>query len=96
MTCSALRRSYRDLLRAGYPSVFFVHLTASRAVLSDRIAHRPGHYMPTSLLASQLATLEPLAADAQGGRRGHRRPSGRGSGAGDHTAARTIRYVAGD
>jgi len=66
VTCSALRRSYRDLLRAGHPSVFFVHLTASRAVLSDRIAHRQGHYMPTSLLASQLATLEPLAADEPG------------------------------
>lgn len=61
VTCSALRRSYRDRLRTGRPSVWFVHLSAPRDVLAGRMAGREGHFMPTSLLDSQLATLEPLA-----------------------------------
>jgi len=60
VTCSALRRSYRDLLRRGHPSVWFVHLVAPVEVLEQRIGGRQGHYMPASLLASQLATLEQL------------------------------------
>jgi gluconokinase len=60
VTCSALKRSYRDLLREGHPSVWFAHVQASPQVLADRLAHRRGHYMPPSLLDSQLATLEPL------------------------------------
>jgi gluconokinase len=60
LTCSALRRRYRDLLREGNPSVWFAHLHPSPAVLADRLAHRTGHYMPASLLDSQLRTLEPL------------------------------------
>jgi gluconokinase len=60
VTCSALKRSYRDLLREGHPSVWFAHVQASPKVLAERLAHRKGHYMPPSLLDSQLATLEPL------------------------------------
>jgi gluconokinase len=66
VTCSALKRSYRDLLRAGHPSVRFVHLVAPETVLTDRLTARRGHYMPASLLASQLATLEPLQDDEPG------------------------------
>lgn len=57
--CSALRRSYRDRLRGAIPSpTRFVLLDASRDELQRRLDHRAGHYMPSSLLASQLATLE--------------------------------------
>jgi gluconokinase len=66
VTCSALKRSYRDLLREGHPSVWFAHVQASPKVLADRLAHRTGHYMPPSLLDSQLATLEPLGDDEPG------------------------------
>jgi gluconokinase len=66
ITCSALKRSYRDLLRDGHPSVWFAHMQVSQQVLADRLAARRGHYMPPSLLDSQLATLEPLAADEPG------------------------------
>jgi gluconokinase len=66
ITCSALKRSYRDLLRDGHPSVRFVQLSASIDVLQRRIAQRRGHYMPSSLLASQLETLEPLQPDEPG------------------------------
>ncbi len=66
ISCSALRRAYRDRLRDGHPSVRFVCLTAAPDVLAERMAHRPGHYMPPSLLASQLATFEPLEADEPG------------------------------
>ena len=62
-SCSALRRAYRDVLRAKAPSVTFVHLVVERAALVQRVAHRPGHFMPSSLLGSQLATLEPPAPD---------------------------------
>ena len=66
LTCSALKRSYRDLLRDGHPSVWFAHMEVSQQVLADRLAQRQGHYMPPSLLDSQLATLEPLAEDEPG------------------------------
>jgi gluconokinase len=66
VTCSALKRSYRDLLREGHPSVWFAHVTADAELLRERVQHRPGHYMPASLLDSQLATLEPLRDDEQG------------------------------
>ncbi|WP_055587964.1 gluconokinase [Peterkaempfera griseoplana] len=66
VTCSALKRSYRDTLRAASPGVFFLHLTADRALIADRIGHRSGHFMPASLLDSQLATLEPLGPDESG------------------------------
>jgi gluconokinase len=66
VTCSALKRAYRDLLRKGHPSVWFAHVDVPREVLAQRLAARQGHYMPPSLLASQLATLEPLGADEPG------------------------------
>lgn len=67
VACSALRRTYRDVLREGTGhDVAFLHLTAPREVLAARIAARRGHFMPASLLDSQLATLEPLADDETG------------------------------
>ena len=66
ITCSALKRAYRDVLRAGHPSARFVHLVAADAVVAERIGHRRGHYMPASLLRSQLDTLEPLEPDEPG------------------------------
>ena len=66
LTCSALKRSYRDLLRAGHPSVRFVHVSADAQLLRERVAQRTNHYMPASLLDSQLATLEPLQPDEPG------------------------------
>ena len=66
VTCSALKRAYRDLLRDGHPSVRFVHLVAGEDVLVDRTTHRKGHFMPPSLLRSQLDTLEPLGPDEPG------------------------------
>jgi gluconokinase len=65
-TCSALERAYRDLLRAEAPSSVFLHLTATREVLADRMERRKGHFMPVSLLDSQLATLEDLQPDEPG------------------------------
>jgi gluconokinase len=59
MTCSALKAAYRDLLRGGDARVQFVHLTGPRAVLEGRLKARRGHFMPPTLLDSQLATLEP-------------------------------------
>jgi gluconokinase len=61
ITCSALKRSYRDLLRR--PQVLFVYLSVPRVELERRLQHRSGHYMPASLLDSQLETLEPPTAD---------------------------------
>jgi gluconokinase len=66
MACSALKRTYRDAIRAAAPGVRFVHLVVPRVVLGDRVAHRPGHFMPATLVDSQLETLEPLAADEAG------------------------------
>lgn len=63
VACSALKRSYRELLRAAARDVRFVHLHGPAAVLQQRLAARRGHYMPASLLQSQLDTLEPPAAD---------------------------------
>jgi gluconokinase len=61
--CSALRRVYRDRLRAGAGSLRFVHLTGSREVIAARMVVRRGHYMPSSLLDSQFAALEPPGPD---------------------------------
>ena len=63
VSCSALKRSYRDGLRAACPGLVFLHLQGSAALLRQRLQARSGHYMPPSLLDSQLATLEPPAAD---------------------------------
>ncbi|MEV4560232.1 gluconokinase [Kitasatospora sp. NPDC049285] len=66
VTCSALKRSYRDILRAECPDAFFLHLSGSHDLVGDRIAHRTGHFMPPSLLDSQYAVLEPLQTDERG------------------------------
>ncbi|GAA2265224.1 gluconokinase [Streptomyces atrovirens] len=66
VSCSALKRSYRDRLRAAAPGVVFVHLSGDRALVEDRMSHRQGHFMPTALLDSQFATLQPLEPDEAG------------------------------
>jgi len=66
MSCSALKRKYRDQLRHHARGVEFLHLHGSREVIARRQASRPGHFMPASLLASQFDTLEPLAPDERG------------------------------
>ena len=60
LTCSALKQKYRDILNGGLPegTVNFVVLQASKAVLEERVSHRPGHFMSPALLDSQLATFE--------------------------------------
>jgi len=64
VSCSALKRSYRDLLRTvGDADVRFIYLAGSRALLEERMAHRRGHFMPPALLESQLAILEEPAPD---------------------------------
>ena len=68
VTCSALKRSYRALLCDGHPSVWFAHVTADPDLIRERMEHRTGHYMPASLLDSQLSTLEPLGDDEPGAR----------------------------
>ncbi|MFJ5270227.1 gluconokinase [Streptomyces sp. NPDC088358] len=66
VSSSALKRAYRDRLRAAAPGIVFVHLTGDRALIEDRMSHRQGHFMPTALLDSQFATLQPLEADEAG------------------------------
>jgi gluconokinase len=66
MSCSALKRKYRDLLRKHCPQTEFVHLSGSPEVVAARQASRPGHFMPASLMASQFATLQPLEPDERG------------------------------
>jgi gluconokinase/shikimate kinase len=63
VTCSALKRSYRDVLRG--PSVVFVYLAGSRELIARRLAARQGHFMPAALLDSQFAALEPPGPDEQ-------------------------------
>lgn len=60
--CSALKRSYRDFIRqeAG-EDVTFIHLSGSKELIAERMKKRAGHFMPTSLLDSQFAALEPLS-----------------------------------
>ncbi len=64
VTCSALRRSYREIIAR--PGVEFVHLDGTRHDFEERLGRRLGHFMPASLLDSQLETLEPLGADEHG------------------------------
>jgi carbohydrate kinase (thermoresistant glucokinase family) len=66
LACSALKRRYRDLLRAADPGLRFAHLSGPRALIAARMQARTGHYMPASLLDSQLRDLEPLQADEEG------------------------------
>jgi gluconokinase len=63
VACSALKRAYRDVLREGCEDVLFVHLHGPAKAIAPRLTGREGHFMPASLLASQLATLEPPQAD---------------------------------
>ena len=63
VACSALKKRYRDALREQAPALFFVHLAPSPAVIEARLAARPDHFMPPSLLASQLDALEPLEGE---------------------------------
>jgi gluconokinase len=62
-SCSALKRSYRDMLRAAAPDLRLVYLSGDPKLLAERMAARQGHYMPASLLQSQLDTLEPPQSD---------------------------------
>ncbi|MCA1441460.1 gluconokinase [Ensifer sp. IC4062] len=65
VACSALKLSYRQKLRDSAPAVLaFVHLHGSEAVLAERMQHRTGHFMPASLLKTQLATLEDPTGEA--------------------------------
>ncbi|MEU7901702.1 gluconokinase [Actinoplanes sp. NPDC049118] len=64
VSCSALKRSYRDRLRAAAPRAWFVHLVLDEATAARRVSSRPGHFMPASLVASQFAALEPLDGEA--------------------------------
>lgn len=66
VACSALKRSYRDRLRSAAPELNFVHLTGTPVLLRRRTMTRTGHFMPPSLLESQLAALDPLGADERG------------------------------
>src|SRR5688572_29150053 len=66
VSCSALRRAYRDVLRGDRPGTVFIHLHGEREVLAARLTARPGHFMPATLLDSQIDTLEPLAPDEAG------------------------------
>ncbi|MET4780769.1 gluconokinase [Glaciihabitans sp. UYNi722] len=66
IACSALKRTYRSAILVAEPRTRFVDLEGSRALLVSRMSRREGHFMPVSLLDSQLATLEPLAADEPG------------------------------
>lgn len=63
LACSALKRAYRDRLRGAHQEVTFLYLEGSQELIATRMRARQHHFMPTSLLASQFATLEPPAAD---------------------------------
>ncbi len=64
LTCSALKRSYRDTLRAAVPGLRFVHLALSQQDALRRVSGRPGHFYPPSLVASQFEALEDPAGEA--------------------------------
>jgi carbohydrate kinase (thermoresistant glucokinase family) len=66
VACSALRKSYRDIIREYEPATFFVFLDGTQEIIMSRVVARRGSFMPPSLLSSQFATLEPLATDEVG------------------------------
>ena len=66
VACSALKRSYRDILREHVPDLNFVHLHGSKELVHSRMAGRKGHFMPPALLESQFAALQPLEDDEHG------------------------------
>lgn len=65
VTCSALKRAYREAIIGDRPDVRLVYLHGSRQLLAERLAARTGHFMPPSLVDSQLATLQPPGPDEQ-------------------------------
>ncbi|GHH49090.1 gluconokinase [Streptomyces candidus] len=66
VSCSALKRAYRNRLREAAPAVLFLHLAGDRELIERRMAAREGHFMPVGLLDSQFAALEELGADEAG------------------------------
>ncbi len=66
VACSALKRAYRDVLRSAQGGAWHAHIVVAPTALEERLTNRRGHFMPASLLASQLATLEALAPDEPG------------------------------
>ncbi len=66
LACSALKQRYRDVLRAPVPGLRFAHLAGERSLIAGRMQERRDHYMPVSLLDSQLSALEPLAPEEAG------------------------------
>jgi gluconokinase len=66
VACSALKRAYRDALRAASGEVLFVHLSGTSEVIRGRLDGRSGHFMPSTLLASQFEALEPLTPEENG------------------------------
>lgn len=66
IACSALKKKYRDAIRAAAPDTVFIHLHGQKSVIAERMNSRPGHFMPASLLDSQFGILEPLEADEVG------------------------------
>ena len=66
VSCSALKRKYRDQLRAHCPRVEFLHLNGSPELIGGRLAARSGHFMPAALLRSQFDALQPLGVDEAG------------------------------
>lgn len=66
VACSALRRVYRERILKSAPDTVFIHLHGDRELLMQRLGNRKNHFMPPSLLDSQLATLEPLGEDEIG------------------------------
>jgi gluconokinase len=66
LACSALKRSYRDILRTGNPTLCFLHLAGDPSVVADRVSRRLHHYMPPELVPSQYQALEPLEPDERG------------------------------
>ena len=63
LTCSALKKSYRQLLSEAQGRVLFLHLHGEAGLIGQRMQGREGHFMPPTLLPSQLATLEPLSEE---------------------------------
>jgi len=66
VSCSALKRTYRDLLREANPAAVFVHLHGDQQSIASRLASRSNHFMPPALLQSQFDDLEPLGCDEIG------------------------------
>jgi gluconokinase len=66
VSCSALKRRYRDRLRSADPGLFFLHLRGDRDLIARRLEERRGHYMKRAMLDSQFADLEPLEPDENG------------------------------